>query len=83
MRLSEITEHEPQTALFRPSALSLVSSSNGPWAVIETEFSAGYHFVTIRGKNAEILRVSGHTDVTMKVGDTVDVAFDPERVGWA
>ena len=83
MRLSEITEHEPQTALFRPSALSLVSSSNGPWAVIETEFSAGYHFVTIRRKNTEILRVSGHTDVTMKVGDTVDVAFDPERVGWA
>jgi len=81
--LSEITEKEPQTALLRPSALSLVSSSNGPWTVIEKEFSAGYRFVTIKEKNGEILRVSGHTDVTMKVGEKVDVAFDPELVGWA
>nr|WP_298897787.1 ABC transporter ATP-binding protein [uncultured Altererythrobacter sp.] len=83
VELPEIAENEPQTALFRPSALSLVPLPNGPWTVIETEFSGGNQFVTVKGKNGETLRVSGHTNVTTRVGDTVDVAFDPKRVGWA
>jgi iron(III) transport system ATP-binding protein len=83
VRISGAIENEPQMALFRPAALSIASSPNGRLTVLETEFYAGHQCVTVKAKNGETLRVSSHSDVATKAGDTVDVAFDPMRVGWA
>ena len=83
VKLSGTTQKAPQMALFRPSALSIDTSPIGSWAVVEAEFSAGHRIVTTQHENGQILRVSGHAAATAKVGDQVEVTFDPQRVGWA